>query len=410
MPISARPAGDPAAGRKILRRLFLLLFVLVFLLLGALTVFVFLKKPHIDYSATNRPADLIYFATWLVILMAGIVACLWRRGLPIAFAVFLLLLAEAGAQAYVFETTGAIYQPEPPPAEQKFEPHPLLVGIPRPGNFAGLVQDANHRRRTDNPDKAANARVIFAFGGSTTYDLANNDAQTWESDLSRRLGAGFAVENLGVPGYSSVENLIQSLFAFRDSPPACALYFEGINDLRNAHIEGLKADYSDFALPAQRHNLGLAYPGFLVNNLLFLRSMIALVSPSHSDVRGTVGGEADPRLSAIFSQNMRLIGAIGRQFGVRVVFIPAVANWPVLEGSHTRDWFEFVEYKDIKPLLLAMSRDLKNAADASGAAYIGAPLEQDWTADDFSDSAHFNKAGAEKFAASIAGAVADLCR
>ena len=146
------------------------------------------------------------------------------------------------------------------------------------------------------------------------------------------------------------------------------------------------------------------------NNLLFLRSMIALVSPERSNVQGTVSGEADPRLSAIFSQNMRLIGAVGRQFGVRAIFIPAVANWPMLEGSHERSWFPFVEYKDVKPLLLAMSRDLKLAADESGAAYIGTPLEQDWTAADFSDSVHFTKAGAEKFAAGIAGAVAELCR
>jgi hypothetical protein len=409
MPISEPPAADPAAGSRILRRLFLALFVLGILPLAAVAVFVFLKKPHIDYSATNRVADLVYLATWLAILSIGAVACLWRRGLPIASVVCLLLLAEAGAHAYVFVTTGAIYQPEPPPAEQKFEPNPLLVGIPRPGNFAGLVHDANHHRRTDNPDKAANARVIFAFGSSTTYDLANNDLQTWESDLSRRLGPGFTVQNLGVPGYSSLENLIQTLFAFRDSPPACALYFAG-SDLRNSHIDGLKADYSDFALPSQRRNLGLTYPGFLVNNLLFLRSMLALVSADNVDARGTVSGEVDPKLSAIFSQNMRLIGALSRQFGVRAIFIPVVGNWPMMEGSHTRGWFPFVEYKDVKSLSLAMSVDLKKAADESGAAYIGTPLEVDWTAADFSDSVHFNMAGAEKFAASIADAVADLCR
>ncbi|HYV88247.1 MAG TPA: hypothetical protein VFA91_06695 [Candidatus Polarisedimenticolia bacterium] len=409
MPISGQLAGDPAKIRQSLRRIFLVFFILGFAILAAFAVFVFEKHPRIDYSATNRTADLVYLATWMTILAAGALACLWRRGLPIAFTVFLLLLAEACAQAYVYKTTGGVYQPEAPPWEQKFEPHPLLVGIPRPGNFAGLVHDADHRRRTDNPNKAANARVIFIFGSSTAYDLANNDLQTWASDLSRRLGPGFTVQNLAVPGYSSAENLIQSLFVFRDSPPACAIYFAG-SDLRNSHIAGLKADYSDFDLPSERHNLGLAYPGFLVNNLVFLRSLIHLVSPETDSAQGTVSSDVDPHLMAIFSQNMRLIGAVNREFGVRAIFIPVVANWPLIEGSHNRGWFPLVEDKDIKRLTLAMSVELKKAAEESGASYIGTSLELNWTKADFTDSAHFNQAGAEKFADSIADDVAAICR
>ena len=113
MRISGRSDADSSKARGILRRLFLVLFAIGFLLLAALAVFIFQKKPRIDYSATNRLADLVYLGTWLAILMAGVVACLWRRGLPIAFVIFLLLLAETAAHAYVFATTGAIYQPEP---------------------------------------------------------------------------------------------------------------------------------------------------------------------------------------------------------------------------------------------------------------------------------------------------------
>jgi hypothetical protein len=397
-------------GERIVRLLLLVLFGLSLAVLAAIALYIFQKRPHIDYSATNRLADLTYLETWLAILATGALACLWRRGLVIGFAVFLLLIAEAGAQIYVYVSTGGTYQPEPLPSEQKFEPHPLLVGVPKPGSFAGIVHDSHHRRRTDNPGKAADARVIFTYGGSTTYDLANNDMETWQSDLSRQLGANFSVQNLGVPGYTSVENLIQTLFDFRDLAPACALYFEGFNDVRNSHVRGLKVDYSDFDLPLQRGNLGLNYPGFLANNLLFVRAAIGLFSESEVHVEGTVSGDVDPRVSKIYVENMSLIGEVARHFGVRAVFIPAVANWQQLEGSQALGWIRFVEHKDIKRLLYAIDEDLHRAAENSGAAFVDAPLRQDWTPEDFSDSVHFNAAGAKKFAASIAPAIADLCR
>jgi len=94
-----------------------------------------------------------------------------------------------------------------------------------------------------------NPYAAIVFGGSTAHDTGNTDADTWPSHLSAMLGPDFAVENYGVRAYSSLEAMLQSLFVFRDRPPACALYYEGWNDLRNAHIAGLRNDYSDLELP-----------------------------------------------------------------------------------------------------------------------------------------------------------------
>jgi lysophospholipase L1-like esterase len=399
-----------AAGERAVRRLLLVLFLLGFLLLAAIAVYVFRKVPHIDYSATNRLADLTYIETWLVILAVGAAGCLRRRGLPIAFAVLLLLLAEAGAQAYIYSASGAPYQPEPLPSEQKFEPHPLLVGIPKPGNFAGVVHDSDHSRRTDNPGKASDAKVIFAFGGSTTYDLANNDLQTWPSDLSRQLGPEFLVENLGVPGYTSVETLIQSLFVFRGRPPACAIYFNGMNDLRNVHVEGLLPDYSNFHLPSQRRNLGLDYPGFIINNSAFARVLVSLVSAKRPAVKGVISSEMDPQVAALFKDNIRLTIQVARYFGVKPIFLPSVANWRRLTGDNTLGWFPLIRARDMHGYVDAINAELKQVAAESGASYLDAPLSQQWTDADFKDTDHFSAAGASKFAASIAPAVAALCR
>ena len=397
-------------GQKIARRLLLGAFALAFAGLAGGAVFVFLKKPHIAYSATSRLADLTYLKIWLAMTAIGIIATLGRKWLPLSFAIVLLLAAEGGSQIFYLARTGLPYQPAPAESEQKFEPHPLLVGIPKTGSFAGIVQDSLHRRRTDNPAKVENPKHIFVFGGSTTYDLANDDLATWASDLSRLLGKDFAVENLGVPGYTSLENLIQSLFAFRDSAPACALYFEGFNDLRNAHIRTLKADYSDFHLPSQVSNLGLARPGFVVNNSLFLRMMLSIFSSGLVPPAGEASDQVDQHLAGIFFENMKLIAAIDHHFGVKAIFVPEMANFRRLTSDRIRGWLPLVRDKDIERLLLAMDRDLEQAAEESGAVYLGAPLAQEWSDGDFTDDVHFSAAGAMKFAQSLAKDVAELCR
>ena len=136
------------------------------------------------------------------------------------------------------------------------------------------------------------------------------------------------MENLGVPGYSSLENLIQSLFAFRDRRPACAIYYVGWNDLHTAHVEGLRNDYSDYQLPSQIGNLAVGRrPGFLENNMLLLRMILSIFATPERHAQGQMSGEADPRLAQIFSENMRLIADIDRHFGVKPIFVPQILDY-----------------------------------------------------------------------------------
>ena len=65
------------------------------------------------------------------------------------------------------------------------------------------------------------------------------------------------VENHGVPGYSTVEHIVQTAFDFRSKRPKCAIFYVGWNDLRNSNIKGLRADYSNFHLLTQPGNLAI---------------------------------------------------------------------------------------------------------------------------------------------------------
>jgi lysophospholipase L1-like esterase len=402
------------AGERWFGRLLVGLCLAILCVLGVVAVYL-VRHPGLPrdiYFDLQRRASLVYVGFWAAITLVALIFALMRRTRFIALYVLLLIAAEGGAHAYFYARNGRIYHPTAPILQTRFEPHPLLVGIPHPGVYGPVSHDSSHHRTTWNQGKVADPIRVLTFGGSTTYDIGVPDDATWSSDLSRLLGKDFEVENLGVPGYSSLENLIQSLFVFRDAKVACAIYYVGGNDLRASHVEGLRADYTDFLLPAQVGNLGVGHrPGFLENNMLLLRLAGSIFADRRAGgYSGVSSGEKDPRLSAIFSENMRLIAEIARHFGVKPIFVPQVVNEARLRGDRGSRWMPLIPDKDVKALLDAMNGDLAAAARETGTLYLDAPLRQSWSDSDFVDTGHFSPAGAMKLASAIAPGVADACR
>jgi hypothetical protein len=126
--------------------------------------------------------------------------------------------------------------------------------------------------------------------------------------------------------------------------------------------------------------------------------------------KGTISSDYDARLSRIFKDNVRLIAAISKHFGVRPIFIPQVLNYERLRGSTPYGWIPFVRDTDVKRLMGAMNADLKEAARESEAAYLGDVLQGGWVDGDFVDNGHFNEAGSRKFATLIASRITEECR
>jgi len=405
------------AGERWFRLALLCVSLLILCGLAAVAVYVFLQPapPLNIYFDMQRQARLVYLASWMCIaLIAGVLA-LFRRTQFVSLYVILLIAAEGTAHGYFYARKGRLYQPVSRVLLVRFDPHPLLVGIPHPGTFGLVSHDADHHRTTVNEGKVARPAYIFTFGGSSTYDVGVGDAATWSSELSRLLGRDFAVENLGVPGYSSLESMIQSLFVFRKTRPACALYYVGWNDLRNSHVEGLRDDYSDFGLPSQIDNLAVGHrSGFLENNVLLLRLVASAFGREGAGrapgALGKTSSEKDRRLSRIFTENMRLIAGIDRQFGVKPVFVPQILNYSRFTASWSSGWIPLVPDRDVKALVEAMNADLEEVAKQTGALFLDRPLSLEWPDSDFVDSGHFSEAGAKKFARAIAGDVAANCR
>jgi hypothetical protein len=413
------PDALAEAGARQFRKLVLTITAVYFAVLAVVCIKeywsyskVMIQYPDDIYRGLHEWATLTYYFIWCAISLLAFVASLRKYTVWIAFYLCLVLFAETISYVCFFATHLRLYQPPMRILNHRFDPHPFVIAIPHPGFFSGVTHDANHRRLTINEGKVAHPRFIYVFGGSTAYDVGNTDVNTWPSQLSRLLGSGFDVENLALPAFSSVESMTQSLFAFRDSTPACAIYYQGWNDLRNSHVKDLAVDYSNFEYRNLYDGLPLSRPpGFLESYSLTVAYFLSMFDPPPPAVApGEISDQKDLRLSKIYRDNIRLIAAIGRTFGVRVIFIPQILDYARMTGDTTWGGEPFIKAKDIKKLMGLMNQDMAEAAGESQAYFLGTPLSETWTNGDFLDTGHFNWAGARKFSLSIYESVRKICQ
>lgn len=307
---------------------------------------------------------------------------------------------------------------------QRFAWHALLQAVPIP-SLDLVTSNGVHihhtsqgtRGREPSARELAGRTIIAAFGGSSTYDVALSDGETWTDRLEQALGGRFLVINHGVPGYSTVEHVIQTAF-YEDTfgrRPRCALYYVGWNDIRNAHIEHLDPAYADFHLPSQVDSLRTRRIGG--GNVTFsplLTELARLVSAQIDTVQyawtlsGTVEPGSDPALEADFERNVRTISAINRERGVKTLWVGQLLNRARLQGDGRYGWLPYVRDKDVWPLQQHFNEILARTAKALDDPLVAAPIEA-FDAADFVDQGHFSAEGARRFAGYIAPAVAREC-
>ncbi len=413
------PGGQPTAAAEVrIERLIwgaasvILAFASIALLVNLAQTTLLLGNMEADTLERDLLVELRnYQLLWFVLALAACLLSLFRRLAWLVVALMCILTIELMAHSLHSYVTGEPFKPIPPRTLSLFTPHPLLQGIPRPGEYGLRVHTDNHLRRTINIDKVPDPKVIAVYGGSTAYDEGiEDDTETWTSRLSELLGPEYAVENHGVPGYSTVEHLIQTLFDFRDGGQKCAVFYVGWNDLRNNNKADLKPDYSGFHLLAQRDNLGLTTPSTLLARRSALFSILQHVGQTGIDLKGEISHEYDQRLSNIYKQNIALIAMIAQHFGVKAIFVPQVLNYAQLTAAEPYGWMPFIEDRDAKKLMGMMNADLADAAEKAGSPFLQEVLQVPWTDADFVDNGHFNPQGGQKFASAIKDRVAAECR
>jgi lysophospholipase L1-like esterase len=173
------------------------------------------------------------------------------RRRPLAALIGLALglgLAEGGAR--VLEAR----RPAPAPtAPLTFRPHALL-------NFE-LTPDVRRRgRETIGPlgfrgltpavPKPAGTLRVLCLGGSTTYGDGLADGETYPERLQDLLAADGGVPcevvNLGVPGYTTAETLMNLWLKGLDLEPDALVVYHAVNDYRPRTLPRIDEAYRDF--------------------------------------------------------------------------------------------------------------------------------------------------------------------
>jgi lysophospholipase L1-like esterase len=394
----------------------------------------------------NTGTARFYFFLYLACLLA--IAAVFSRARKLSYTILVwcmlelslglgtFILAKGGAHPSLFPDNDPV-----PPHIQTVMYHPLLQLVPHPNShykrhlyFGGLEERAKaagidvqslkgkelsfdinslgFRGKELTADDLARD-LIFVYGGSTTYDIAVTQGETWVENLQSDLNNKYTVLNLGMLGYTTVENLIQTAF-YQDvvkKKPVCAVYYVGWNDIGSSHIEpsdGAYANYHLLLLPEHRPALFLAKysPLGLLANALAVKRFDTVPLPPKILGKPPVAGP-DERLEAIFIEHIKSIAAINRVRGIKTIFIGQILNrrWP----DRPNYYEPLIEEGDNVPLMERLKSMLSGTAASIGAEYID-PGIKNFEGSDFVDGGHFAASGAKKFAALVSGKVGDSCR
>ena len=307
------------------------------------------------------------------------------------------------------------------PAGQ-FQYHPLLQVIPTP-NYSRLhpfaiSHDSNGIRGPERTSTELKQQVVVAtLGSSTTYDLAVPNGQTWSDDLEQQLGRGYAVINHGVPGYSTVESLVQTLF-YLDTygvRPHCAVYF-GWSDIQNAHLPDLDPAYANFHLlnsidimNLRKKPLEVRFSPLarIVNRSL--QAVFDTVPLAPNFLKDPPVPGTDVRLEQIFRRHLEAIAAINKERNIVSIFVGQVWNRAGLQSKERSGFFPLVRDVDVWPLQDHFNAIVKATADSIGVSNFIPPIDE-FQDGDFADSNHFSTNGSAKFALMIAPVVKSSCK
>jgi hypothetical protein len=317
----------------------------------------------------------------------------------------------------------------------RYNYHPLLQGTPVP-NFSGrngdlaIVHNALGMRDSSNsPADLKREGLLFVFGGSTTYDVQVSQGSTWVEKLNQRLGEPYKLFNLGVPGYSTSEHVIQTAFYgdINGIYPSCAIYYVGWNDIRSSHVADLDRGYANYSVISQTGNMSTRRSQNLMTISPFIKLALKTISyfvdtvpyPNPKLDESAAGRDNIP-LKTIFQRNVASIAAINNSRKVKTIFIGQLLNRDKLsepDRSATGLWgsapswnvyMPFLGKKDTWNTQAEFNDLLKSNSLKAGYTYIDPGIDK-FDKSDFVDSGHFSPSGAEKFASRIADEVRQAC-
>lgn len=339
--------------------------------------------------------------------------------LVVNYSVFLTLLITlelVGQVGYRILKGRFLY--EPPPM-LVFKEHPYLSGMAKQNfryvNRQGLTVTTDQRgfRITRKNDYEKNAINIICLGGSTTFGTLTTDEDSWPYKLQEKLGAGYNVFNMGVPGYTTLEAMIQLITFVPELNPNIIIFYEGWNDIRNYHVEPKSPDYYWHGM-SQKTNLEFGnrtlWDNFFITK--FSTHIGRILNPSLSSLSNAeVFTSNDPYVDSLYVRNLRTMKSLGNHLKAKMIFIPQVLNVDSLsKATGAYRWTPHIQNKQMPLMMERFNTLMQNTIqrDANTVVIENIQNKYKWTPQHFIDFGHFNKTGGDFFVEIVEKEIKDL--
>ena len=311
----------------------------------------------------------------------------------------------------------------------RFDFHPLMVGIPSSNiksyssffnsSAMEMISHNNSNQRTvPNNLYNKNSIPIAIFGGSTVYDIALNDNDTWVNQLSLLLGDKYFLTNNGVPGYTTAEHVIQTNFYVDrglETLPVCAIYYLGWNDIRNFGIQNVDPGFAKFHLISQLNNLRIInkerfsplisiFERMITSNLLIDKktNFGSAVNVDNNSLK------IDKSLK-ISLNNIETIIQLNKKKNIKTIYIPQILNLEKFKQNNPYGWLPLVRDVDVPRLLEYFNNEAKKVAISSNTIFLDVN-NKEFSDEDFRDNGHFSPKGANKLSKNIYQSIEKLCK
>lgn len=257
---------------------------------------------------------------------------------------------------------------------------------------------------------------VACLGGSTTFCVKANDGDSWPAFLQKKLGDKYAVINYGIPGYSTVENIIQMALLVPEMKPKIVIFYEGWNDIRNYHQKDSYPDYYWHG-KSQFHNVMNYFEDeTFIDKIQRKSGFFFLINAVRNRIikknAPLVITTPDEKIDSLFVRNLNSLKTLSQAQNVFSVFIPQILNPTEIRSEGvSRAWTPLIDDKAL-PLLMNHFNDLMkqvcNKNDST--CYLFDDLQNTirWNQTDFADDGHFSKKGNNAFAEALASKIKAL--
>jgi lysophospholipase L1-like esterase len=320
-----------------------------------------------------------------------------------------LLSVELFGQFITYAKTGIwLWKIPMTPHELLFQRHPWLLASGKPNGMfrkGQTIMVRHNSRGYRGPDftkpRPLHEIRLICYGGSTTYGSYLSDPWTWPVLLQKSLGNQYEVLNAGVPGYTTVEHVIQAAVQQFDRRPDYALYYVGYNDLINNNIENVAEDSSDVHAPLLEQALrlnSLRYGDRSYILTTLWHGLYAFATKQYSrPVRGEVSEKIDPRALALFKDRIESLILLCRHHGIQPIFIPQIINPSLKSNTSKAIWAVYVPLSALPRLMDRYNQEVEQICRREHVPFINKMNSAPWEKSDFFDECHFTASGSVKF-------------